>query len=388
MSTRPQTKRKQPRPKPKANGKAKKNGNGNGQTRNSQPVTVSTMQRAIANSTQNARPAMTMPCTVSGTDFLAKLVVTTAPITTAARIIYSASISPSFFQGTRLTTFSNLYERYLFNKFQVRYVPAVPTTLACQLLAYIDTDPTDDPTSIADADALFRQAVAQSGSRQWNFISGQSIPLVIKRDKTLYYTGATRVAERLNLQGKVYILQITNPIAFDGAPIDSPTLEAGSLFMDWNVTFSTPQINPEAAQYVSLGDVYSLPAPALTKATGLMAFDGYLSFVDLEPNSTYIISPRIRVDPTGFPTVNSILAFTAAPPRFRLGDNLDTSIQTRINLGIAGCSVSQGGTMFVRTSEEGVANIAFDNNVTYVAVYNWSVVGNNYVDFDVSRLYV
>jgi hypothetical protein len=331
---------------------------------------------------------MTMPCTVTGTAFLAKLVVVTAPTSAAARIIYSASISPSFFLGTRLTQFSNLYERYLFNKFQVRYVPAVPTTLACQLLAYIDTDPTDDPTAITDADALYRQAVAQAGSKQWNFIAGQSIPLVIKRDKTLYYTGATRVAERLNLQGKVYILQITNPIAFNGLPIETPSLEAGSLFMDWNITFSTPQINPEAAQFVGIGDTYPMPPPTLTKLTGNMVYDGFLTFNDLVPKAVYTISTRYRSGATAFPSTSSTLRFVAVRPNFKVGDPVDETDPTVFVCGAASIGITDGASLLVKTDEEGNANIAFDNNATYSSIYNWTLGLNNYLQFEVARLFI
>jgi hypothetical protein len=357
------------------------------------------MQRAIANSTANSRPAMTMPVTLSGTDFLGTLTVLTAPLDAAARIIFSADISPSFFPGTRLTSFSNLYERYLFNKFAVRYVPAVPTTLACQLLAYIDTDPTDDPSTIIDPDALYRQAVAQSGSKQWNFIAGNTIPLVIKKDKTLYYTGATRVAERLNLQGRVYILQLTNPIAFDGKPIIGDSLGAGSLFMDWNCTFSTPQINPEASQFAGVSTQYDIPAPAqLTSmikplnrnADAAKVPDAFITFTDLVPNATYVAC--ITLTTAGFATaaINTVV-FSPLPVNFVNGQTPLTagSQESTVRVSTTFTIVYGDIALFLKANSKGSVSIAIDNAAAYAELYNWKQsLTNNDVVFEVSRLYI
>jgi hypothetical protein len=86
---------------------------------------------------------------------------------------------------------SNLWERYRFRKFKLRWVPAVPKTIACQLIIYQDTDPLDDPTVIPDADALVRQATEHAGSQQFNFINPMSIDLARRSDDQLYYTELT-----------------------------------------------------------------------------------------------------------------------------------------------------------------------------------------------------
>jgi hypothetical protein len=267
-------------------------------------------------------------------------------------------------------------------------VPAVPTTLACQLLAYIDTDPTDDPTTIVDADALYRQAVAQSGSRQWNFIAGQSIPLVIKKDRTLYYTGSTRVAERLNLQGKVYILQITNPIAFDGTPVGTATLEAGSLFMDWNCTFSTPQINPEAALYAGPAVAYNYPPPAqLTSIPDNVAYDALITFSNLEPNAAYLVSVRTVI--ASFPATSSNVTFAGVSPSFKLGDTLIPGQTVYFSTTVTRIGVFNGAAILIRTDKNGLGKMAVDNAVGYSGVYDWIQLNlNNDVIFELSRLFV
>jgi hypothetical protein len=143
-----------------------------------------------------------------------------------------------------LTQLSDLWERYKFTKFNVRYVPSVPHTIATQICIYSDTDPNDDPT-ILSGDQLIRQAVSQAGSQQWNFNNSKVVSLARRGDDQLYYTGQTLLNERFNYQGTAYLVQVTNPMDFNGGII-SNLITCGSIYIDWEVMFQTPQINPVA----------------------------------------------------------------------------------------------------------------------------------------------
>jgi len=181
---------------------------------------------------------------LEGSDYLSDFEV--GPATTVIDSIkLNKLITPSDFLGTRVTSLSNLWERYRVRKFNIRYVPAVPTTVACQLLAYQDTDPLDDPTQVSSIAALVRQGMAQSGSRLFNFNRGISIPLSQRCDDQFYYTGLAKQNLRFNAQGKFYLVQVTNPVDLNGKAI-ATDLVAGSLFVDWEIEFNTPQINPSA----------------------------------------------------------------------------------------------------------------------------------------------
>ena len=236
----------------RANGNGKRNGNGKpvrriGKRRGVQkpgPMGRGVMPTAIAYPGSNIRAMNNRIETFSGSDFITKVSVEAAT-TAAARILVTLPVSPSAFPGTRLTQLSQLWERYRFVRFALRYVPAVPVTLACQLTLYQDLDPTDDPTVITDVDQLVRQAVAQTGAQQWNFHVPKTIEMAKRCDDQFYYTGEDRLNERFTLQGKAYVIQITNPVNSEGAAVTGP-LEAGSLFLDWTCQFNTPQINPEA----------------------------------------------------------------------------------------------------------------------------------------------
>lgn len=222
------------------NGKAKKCNVTNRQRFN-------TTSNGLSSRGSARRPMITKPFIEAGSDFLGPLTVVTKPTTAAERIIHSGAVSPSAYIGTRLTQLSNLWERYRFRKFRLRWVPAVPKTLACQLLIYQDTDPLDDPSGITDPDALIRQATAQTGSQQFNFINAMAIDLAKRRDDQLYYTGPLKENERFSRQGNFFVIQVTNPVDMNGAPL-ADDIVAGSLYVDWVCEFQIAQINPSAVE--------------------------------------------------------------------------------------------------------------------------------------------
>lgn len=230
----------------KSNGTNRANSNANGSRANAiNPMQVSA---GLQNLNANYRPVYSKVDTLTGSDYYGPVIVKATTSTASSKILATIPVSPSTFPGTRLTQLSNLWERYRFTKFNLRYVSAVPNTLACQLVLYIDTDPTDDPNVINDADALVRQAVAQTGAQQWNFNMSKTTPLAMRNDDQMYYTGIDKQNERFTRQATAYVIQITDPINFNGQVL-TDNVQAGSLFIDWTVCFQIPQINPSAISF-------------------------------------------------------------------------------------------------------------------------------------------
>lgn len=209
---------------------------------------------------------------LSGRDFVQRITVkaNSEIVNPSDRILLRQPISATSFPGTRLSALSQLWERYRWTQAVLEYVPAVPNTLAAQLVAYIDTDPNDDPTVIPDADELLRQAVAQAGSRQWNFNTRMDIPLMIRKDDQLYYTGEDKQNPRFSQQGVLYILQVTDLINFNGELINS-NLESGAFYIRWGCCFSMPQINPS----------FIYPTPP--EATASIVKQGSYDFIGVSP---------------------------------------------------------------------------------------------------------
>lgn len=219
---------------------------------------------------------------LTGSDYLSDIMV--GPSTTVTQSIkLNKLITPSDFPGTRLTALSNLWERYRIRKFNIRYVPAVPNTLACQLLAYQDTDPLDDPTEFTNVDALIRQGMAQTGSRLFNFNTRMIIPLAQRNDDEYYYTGIEKQNLRFSAQGKFYLLQVTDPLNFNGLPL-ATDIKAGSIYVDWEIEFDTPQINPSAIlnpKLVEKSFAFAVP-PGNRELQLNLSRDAYVSLDEVE----------------------------------------------------------------------------------------------------------
>lgn len=209
------------------------------------------------------RPNINQKFFERGSDFLGPLTVKAgANITSASdRILLANNISPSAYPGTRLTQLAPLWERYRFRRFKLRWVPAVPKTIACQLIVYQDTDPLDDPSTITNADSLVRQATAQTGSQQFNFINPMSIELAQRADDQLYYTGNDKQNERFSRQGNFYVVQVTDPLDLNGVALAGDIM-AGSLYVDWECEFQIAQINPTAAAILPFHTSQNIPFTA------------------------------------------------------------------------------------------------------------------------------
>ena len=277
------------------------NGNGNGRgksgPRNGNGNQLSVMDKRTTNipaafASENRRAMNNKIVSLSGSDFLST-VTTTLDQTVADRILFTFPVTPTGYPGTRITQLAQLWERYRFTKFCFRYVPAVPVTVACQFVFYVDLDPLDDPTTITSVDELYRQAVAQTGSQQWNFNLPKTIEMARRGDGQMYYTGEDKQNLRFSQQGTGYLIQLTDALNSDGDPL-SAAVQAGSIFIDWAVELQTPQINPEATLATPFG-----AETGRTDITGLL-FDPIevIELLPAIPGAYYLVALAGRGAPT------------------------------------------------------------------------------------------
>jgi len=310
------------------------------------------MVSQISYPSTNGRPVRNRSTNMSGSDFYSRVEVSPG-LTGAGRIVASFPISPSAFIGTRLAQLSNLYEFYRFNSLVLRWVPAVPTTLACQFVLYVDLDPRDDPTNILDEDALIRQAVAQTGSQQWNFHVPKRITMALRNDRQLFFTGVDGQNVRFSQQGKAYLIQVTNPVNFNGDNISS-TIQAGSLFIDWNVAFAVPQINPSAVVRSSLNTNWS--QSQTVQFDDLDDGDAF-TITGLEPLTYYVATTSVLYTDTAFPAtlevdyVDDVDQATSGPLVARLsltGNQLLSNLRDSTDFA--------GGFMIIQSDSVGSTN--------------------------------
>lgn len=266
---------------------------------NFNPMGISSYTAALQVSHKMQRDSTNRRTVLDGKDFLSRVKVKgTNNLTNAAsHILLKQPISVSSFLGTRVSGLSQFWERYRWLYARVRYVPAVPRSLACQLIAYIDTDPLDDASTIPDVDQLLRQATSQAGSCQWNFSEFMHIPLVIRNDDQLYYTGDDKQNVRFSQQGVLYLLQVTTPLDPFGKPI-AEDLKAGTVYLDWACAFTMPQINPTFNNASSIEfdttTIGSWEAPTAKDQVFVT------EVADLEPDRKYVIMPGMNRPASAF----------------------------------------------------------------------------------------
>lgn len=179
---------------------------------------------------------------MTGTDFVGTVTIA-AGGGTQYSILTTYPVSVSAFPGTWLATQAKLWERYRFNRLSFRFVPATATSVACQLVGWIDTDPYDDPAAFGSTEALVRQALSQYGSSAFNIITPARFDLAQRKDREEYYTGPDKNNLRFTRAGNFYLAQVTRATGFDGKLL-TDAFECGSIYVDWDVSFETPQIDP------------------------------------------------------------------------------------------------------------------------------------------------
>jgi hypothetical protein len=158
----------------------------------------------------------------------------------------------------------------------------------------MDTDPNDDPSQIIDTNSMIRLATSHAGSQQWNFNSPKTMEFARRGDDQMYYTGLERENKRFSQQGTGYLLQVTDPLDFNGAAL-ATAIDAGSLYIDWTCEFETPQIEPEVAQPRIMS-----PAPVvLNVLTSSLMTPNTVPIGGFIPDATYVLTMRIRLPTTG-----------------------------------------------------------------------------------------
>ena len=242
----------------KRNGNGGKRGKGKGITH---PMQKMCGRKGIQSMGALHRPMVNTVSTLQGTDYLGKISTVVDTSVAADSILFTKYISPSEYAGTRLKSLADLWERYRFRQFRLRFVSAVPDTLGCQIITYQDTDPQDSPLGIKDPEALIRQATAQTGAQQWNFNEDMVIDLAQRADDQWYYTGILRTGTgegtvanaRFSRQGAFYLIQVTNVLNHLGEEVTAP-IQVGSVYVDWIVDFQTPQIEPEISEGLAVSE--------------------------------------------------------------------------------------------------------------------------------------
>jgi hypothetical protein len=156
-----------------------------------------------------------------------------------ARLLANILLSPggSSFLGTRLAQFATLYEKFLFRRFKLIWVPANSTGTSGSIGMSYCRDPTDN-TPPQD-DTGLRTYMAYMGAKAAAQYYPLEIDCPLADPQDFYYTQvADAESERLTYQGQLYLYSV----------VASSSNFSGTLFMEYEIDLFDPVSEASTAE--------------------------------------------------------------------------------------------------------------------------------------------
>jgi hypothetical protein len=144
--------------------------------------------------------------------------------------------------------------------------------------------------------------------------------------------------------------------------------------MDWNVTFSTPQINPEAAVFI--GATLPVPPTVNTAMGPENRAASWLQWSDLKPNRSYLVAQHISV--ATFPVGSSFIVYLSpVSPDKPLGPHIN---DTTLNISATPTKVQSGAAtgsdtlVMVTTDQKGRVALQINDTNAYDQLVAWTAL--------------
>jgi hypothetical protein len=145
-------------------------------------------------------------------------------------------VNPWRIPGSRLTQFANLFQRFKFEGFSIRYIPAVPATTAGQIIMAFDTDPTFAP--IGSAQSVINTMMAHQNRKLFHVFDDMTMSLP-KTSNREYYCDALGQDLRLNNQAVWWAVLVSKVVTSTG---NSWQANVGSFVVEWKCRFHLSRI--------------------------------------------------------------------------------------------------------------------------------------------------
>jgi hypothetical protein len=191
---------------------------------------------------------------IEGCEYLGPVQVPAEEVPGAAYMeIY---IAPGEFAGTRLSLYSRLYEKFVFENLDFMYVPAVGSEVAGQLVIAHDRD-ISDSTPPASQQGV-RQYLSMEDAKAGNVWQPHTAKCPLRAPEDGFFTNpVTGGDDRLAYQGQTYVACVVPSGLAEGATL-------GTLLMRYKCVFFIPQLENELAITTVLADAdTSAPLPVL-----------------------------------------------------------------------------------------------------------------------------
>jgi hypothetical protein len=151
--------------------------------------------------------------------------------------IFDQSFSPAQIPGSKLTTISSMYERYIVNRLLFHYSPASPTSVGASMIMAFDRDPSDAAFS---GEPGIRHAIGLAS--MVNFAPWEAATMLVEKEdeQTIYFCSPAfgQTAEgRLEFTGNLFVI-VSSPgsLEFDQ--------NIGELWVEADITFYDPTWEP------------------------------------------------------------------------------------------------------------------------------------------------
>lgn len=262
--------------------------------------------------------------TVSGTDYLTDLTLTSA--VTTSTVINQIILNPlSLVPASRLARFALLYDKYKFNKLRLRYKTAVGTGTGGQFQMAFDYDP-DDNYQSSTGPTLNSQLSGCADNMEFPAYHNAILSSTSK-SPVLFVQSEAGGDQRLVNWGRVWIATI------GGMPAGT----YGYFELDWSITFSKPNNDPD-----SFNTVFAAYANSITPSA-TYPWGNYPVFPDPGYGTTWNPSiVRVLNVVPGTATAASVIQFMQAGNYlvliYRTGVALTFAAYTPT--GLSNCTVS------------------------------------------------
>lgn len=204
------------------------------------------------------------PVIDSGIDYLGTFISSSSDNTfgtsgVPGQVVQSFTIAPAALQNTRIAKMSQLYQRFLFSKVIIKYMPAINVTQSGQLIGYFDTDPEQSPPA-GLAGVNYANA---HGGVIFQISQPASFIMPIIKDRTYYtdYDGAAALdEERFKIQAVFRALIV--------APVPSSS-SIGTFTIEYECAFELPQIDSGDVSVGDPGGYFGYQGPGLSYIVAL-----------------------------------------------------------------------------------------------------------------------
>lgn len=153
-------------------------------------------------------------------------------------VVVHKRLNPIRFPGSRLSVFAPLFQKFRFTKFDLKYVSAVPSTTAGQMVACFDNDPTWAPTG--SPDEIVRAMMAHKNRKLFHPFDNVVMSLPKSGNVQTFYNDDTGQDIRLNNQAGIFVTIVSPVVNLNGEQWNSGV---GGFWIDWEIEFFLPRIS-------------------------------------------------------------------------------------------------------------------------------------------------